>query len=367
MVLGELVLRPIPVVVAHRVAEYAEALGIKDHFVRVARRYAQGAYGLAWMDLARSGFVEHVREADGEEARAGVERSRRPTPTLRSESAVAGVRRASARLARLRGLGHVRQPGFALPGAPGGPPAYLAQHDFVHVLADYGTNLRGEVEVFALIGRADPDPQGFAWLATLVGLFETGYITTSGFFDRDLRDPVIQAPGHACPRCRRHPAGKLVCAAHDKDLFDFPYHDHAARPVDEVREMLGVPPKSAVALEAGSAPLSSPEGTPAPRSSRLRPARRRSRAATPSAVGLAARSPPERPGWSAPGSGARPAPPPAAAAPLPIPPSPAVHSSSTSALVGLLSPRAARTFRRARCSRDRTVPTLIRRVSATSS
>src|SRR6476620_5404805 len=66
MVLGELVLRPIPVAVAHRVAKYAEALGVKDDFVRVARRYAQGAYGLAWRDLQRSGFVEHVREADGD-------------------------------------------------------------------------------------------------------------------------------------------------------------------------------------------------------------------------------------------------------------------------------------------------------------
>ena len=59
MVLGELVLRPIPVVVAHRVATYAEALGVKDDFVRVARRYAQGAYGLAWMAgvLGKVGLV----------------------------------------------------------------------------------------------------------------------------------------------------------------------------------------------------------------------------------------------------------------------------------------------------------------------
>src|SRR3954453_21839013 len=70
LVLGELVLRPIPTVVAHRVAKYAEALGVEDDFVRVARRYAQGAYGLAWMDLARSGFVEHVQNADGESATA---------------------------------------------------------------------------------------------------------------------------------------------------------------------------------------------------------------------------------------------------------------------------------------------------------
>ena len=60
MVLGELVLRPLPAEVARRVATYADALGVDDQFVRVARRYAQGAYGLAWMDLRRSGFVEHV-------------------------------------------------------------------------------------------------------------------------------------------------------------------------------------------------------------------------------------------------------------------------------------------------------------------
>src|SRR4029077_4484476 len=58
MVLGELVLRPIPADVADRVEEYAIALGTDDDFVRVARRYAQGAFGLAWVDLRRSGFAD---------------------------------------------------------------------------------------------------------------------------------------------------------------------------------------------------------------------------------------------------------------------------------------------------------------------
>src|SRR5258708_25651448 len=58
MVLGELVLRPIPAEVADRVEEYAIALGTDDHFVRVARQYAQGAFELAWVDLRRSGFGE---------------------------------------------------------------------------------------------------------------------------------------------------------------------------------------------------------------------------------------------------------------------------------------------------------------------
>ncbi|MGH3042894.1 MAG: hypothetical protein ACRDNG_14365, partial [Gaiellaceae bacterium] len=72
MVLGELVLRPLPPEVALRVAKYAQALDIDDKFVRVARRYAQGAYGLAWMDLRRSGFTEHVRQADTEALRTSL-------------------------------------------------------------------------------------------------------------------------------------------------------------------------------------------------------------------------------------------------------------------------------------------------------
>ena len=36
MVFGELVLRPLPITVAHRVSKDADALGVKDEFVRVA-------------------------------------------------------------------------------------------------------------------------------------------------------------------------------------------------------------------------------------------------------------------------------------------------------------------------------------------
>ena len=37
------------------------------------------------------------------------------------------------------------------------------------------------------------------------------------------------------------------------DLFLFDYYAHAPRPVAEVREVLGIPPKSDRAIEGGSA------------------------------------------------------------------------------------------------------------------
>jgi hypothetical protein len=207
------------------------------------------------MDLQRSGFVEHVRDSADEE---------RPAPAAPAPFEPAQVDpELAARWSAFEQLPpgslgravwemyHERD--FALPGTPGGAPAYLAQHDFVHVIADYGTNLKGELEVFGFIGRADPDPKGFAWLATLIGLFETGYIADTGFFERDVRERNIQAPGmhqRIADSIRR---GKVVCERYDVDLFEVDYHGLAVRRVDEVRALLGVPPKSAGAIEGGSA------------------------------------------------------------------------------------------------------------------
>ncbi len=251
MVLAELMLRPIPVVVAHRVAMYAEALGVDDDFVRIARRYAQGAFGLAWTDLQRNGFVEHVREASSESAAPA-----QPFEAARLDPALAARWYAFAELPEGslgRGvLDMYEGRGFGIPGTAGGAPAYLAQHDFVHVVADYGTNLKGELEVFGLISRADPDPKGFAWLATLIGLFESGYISSAGFFDRDVRERHARAPGMHVRLADALRRGKTVCDRYGIDLFDVDYYELAPRPVEEVRDLLGMPPKSADAVEVGS-------------------------------------------------------------------------------------------------------------------
>ena len=150
--------------------------------------------------------------------------------------------------------------GFELPGSSGGAPAYLAQHDFVHVLADYGTNLKGELEVFGLIARADPDPKGFAWLATLIGLFETGYISSAGFFDRDVSERNIRAPGMHRRLADAIRRGKIVCDGYGIDLFEVDYDALSEQPVGEVRELLHIPPKSPAAIAGGSAGVFDLEG-----------------------------------------------------------------------------------------------------------
>lgn len=263
MVLGELVLRPLPPDVARRVAEYAAALGVHDQYVRVARRYAQGAFGLAWMDLHRSGFAEHWESARTDQLKSDVRGDHQLAlgevdPGLEArwsafEDLPAGT------LGRLVWEMYDGR-GFTLPGAPGGASAYLAQHDFVHVLADYGTNLDGEIEVFALIGRADPDPKGFAWLATLVGLFETGYIADAGFFTGDLRDRHLDSPEMHVRLADALRRGKEVCDAIGVDLLEVDYHDLAPLELAVARAEIGLPAKSPRAQRAGSPGVFDREG-----------------------------------------------------------------------------------------------------------
>ena len=198
MVLGELVLRPIPGDVAERVGVFAAALGVDDDFVEVARRYAQGAFGLAWVDLRRSGFAEHWDDDKLGSLHTAAQfddpfDATGPDPELEARWAAFGEL-PEGTLGRSVYEMYIGR-GFALPGNPNGASAFIAQHDFVHVLADYGTNLEGELETFALVGRADPDPKGFAWLATMVGLFETGYVHEQGFFKVDVRERHLQVAG----------------------------------------------------------------------------------------------------------------------------------------------------------------------------
>ena len=108
----------------------------------------------------------------------------------------------------------------------------------MHVLADYGTNLEGELETFALVGRADPDPKGFAWLATMIGLFETGYVHEQGFFQTDVRDHKLQGTGMGTRLADAVRRGKAVAEHFGTDLFRVDFHAFAARDLDDVRALL---------------------------------------------------------------------------------------------------------------------------------
>ena len=183
MVLAALVLRPIPPEVAASVADFSRELGIDDGLLRTVEQFANTQF--------------------------------------------------------------YRARGFAVPGDPGSAPPLLAQHDWVHVLADYGTTVEAELEVFALIARANDDPRGFSLLAMVVSLFETGYLE----HDAGLFDAFPDQLSHAGMTLR------IGDALRRGAWFRF-----ADQPLDEVRRRFAVGPKSANALAAGSASPWGPGG-----------------------------------------------------------------------------------------------------------
>lgn len=255
MVLGELVLTPLPRDVADRVSACADALAVDDDFVKVARRYAQNALGLAWMDLRRSGFLDHWSD-DGVVPLHTTSSMADPWDEPAADPELEARWRAFADLPPGT-LGHsvwemYRARGFLLPGSPGAASAYLAQHDFAHVLADYGTTMESELEVFAFVGRADPDPKGFAWLATMIGLFETGYIHAQGPFAVDVREHHLRTPGMSIRLPDALRRGKVVAEHYGRDLFSVDFHELVHLPVAEVRDRLHVPPKSDEVVAVGS-------------------------------------------------------------------------------------------------------------------
>lgn len=259
MVLCALVLRPLPEDVVARVEEFARELDVAEGMIGVARRFATGSLGLAAVDFERNGYTSEWHADDAAALHTSRELAAAWDQTI-DDPALA------ARWSALGGLPEgtlgrqvwalYRARGFCWPGAPGSAPPLLAQHDWVHVLADFGTTVESELEVFGFIARANDDMRAFSLLAMVVSLFETGYLRTgAGLFEYD--------PGHlsagAGVAVRLADAMRRGAWCTDRetgtDSIDFLAVDWftlADQPVEAVRERFGVRPKSEAAIAAGS-------------------------------------------------------------------------------------------------------------------
>lgn len=252
MILGALVLRPLPESVADQVDAFAAALSVGDGMLGVTHRYAHGSLGLAAFDFERNGYtagwsperqqVLHASRDLDDAWRAALDDPNLADRWRALEDLPAGT--LGRRIAEL-----YRARGFHYPGTPGSAPPLLAQHDWVHVVADYGTTVESELEVFAFIARANDDPRGFSLLAMVVSLFETGYLRTgAGLFEsfpgQLSREGVAVRVADAMRR------GALVHGSVDFLAVD--WFELADLPIEQVRERFGVVPKGDGAVAAGS-------------------------------------------------------------------------------------------------------------------
>ncbi|HEX2575312.1 MAG TPA: hypothetical protein VHK88_03125 [Aquihabitans sp.] len=252
MLLGALVLRPLPPEVAARVEAFARALAVDDGMLAVARRYAAGSLGLAAIDFDRNGYTADWAAADHRALHTSAELQGAWELAVADPDLVERWRALEDLPPGTLGRGvadFYRARGFGYPGGPGSAPPLLAQHDWVHVVADYGTKVESELEVFAFISRANDDPRAFSLLAMVVSLFETGYLRVgAGLFEASpgqlSREGVTARVADAMRR------GALVHGSVDFLAVD--WFALADRTVEEVREQFGIVEKSADAVAAGS-------------------------------------------------------------------------------------------------------------------
>ena len=263
MLLCALVLNPLPEEVVDRVDVYACELGVQNDMLRVAHRFASGSFGLALVDFQRSGYMETWDPMR--------------SPALHTSQALDDawqeVVRDEQLAKRWESLRHLPDGalgrevvkfydarGFVFPGRPGSAPPLLAQHDWVHVLAGYGSTVESEIEVFGFIARANDDPRAFSLLAQVVSLFETGYTASGmGLFQYDRGH--LSHRGVAVRLADALRRGALSAAANRSiDFLAVDWFEHAELPIDDVRDQLGIVAKDPRAIEAGSATPWEPGG-----------------------------------------------------------------------------------------------------------
>jgi len=251
MVALEIIDDPLPPEVSAQVAAYAEALDVDENMLVVAKDYSQGAMDVARDDYVRNSYpLEYYsRHADDGTLHRSL------GSTFGAQGADPALAAKWQELESCRSGSHGRTVwdfyqarGFSVPGTPGAVDPLLAQHDWVHCLADYGTSALGEIEVFSFIASSIPDPSGFTYLVVILGLFETGYVA--------LVPGVATAdPGHLSTPggpTRFADALRRGLAMNLDVMGGVDWFEYADTPIDDVRTKLGVVPKSADALAAGS-------------------------------------------------------------------------------------------------------------------
>ena len=257
MVTLEIVSEAVAPDVAARVETYAEALGIDEAMLDVARDYSKGAKDVAQADFMRNSYVldyytKHPNDGTLHRTVRGPDEHTSLDPALEAKWKTLETCRKGS-LGRTVWDFYQRR-GFAVPGSPGSVDPLLAQHDFVHCVADYGTSATGEIEVFSFIAGAIPDATGFSYLVVILGLFETGNVDA-------VRGVATASPGHL-----QLPGGteRLGDAIRRGVLLGtdvmggIDWFEHADEPIDDVRAKLRLVPKSPDALAAGSLSANDP-------------------------------------------------------------------------------------------------------------
>lgn len=245
MVTLELVLHPVPPVLAASVHRTAAALDVTEPMVAAARRFAHHQCALMYLDMQRNAEFTETTWAGIRHGRLlRLLRNKLAYEDLLPDPAIARRWRALEQCAdgtwgrAVADFYHEHR--FPYPGDRRGISEVGARHDWVHVLAGYPPTPEGEIDVFALIAAATPDPGGFTQFALTLGLFQNGAIRhVAGKRIAIARTDTLSdrgAPDRWADALRRG-------AACTQDVLKIDHFAWKDMHLDEARERVSLPPK----------------------------------------------------------------------------------------------------------------------------
>jgi hypothetical protein len=234
---------PDPAVTA-TVETFAEAIGVATPELKHLRQLTEQDLLLFKLDFLRHGHIADImRDQREQKGLLGLAKGVLGMRGVMEDKALAAKYGAWERLAPDT-LGHAlfryyRRNGFGLPGEKGGFPEAGIYHDFSHVLADYDTDMPGEVEVASFTaGYKKRRPFYVMMFAILI--FSTGINMrpTAG----PTRTGILGDPGMAARMFTALERGGKVGI----DLSDkWDYWPYVDLPIVEARRRLGIPEKIA--------------------------------------------------------------------------------------------------------------------------
>ncbi len=244
----EVLCNPVPEPMEASVRSWASALGVDDPALMFLRDLVVSEMAKAQQDFYRLNWIGDLDRKQPEFA---------TLVARQGESAYAvTVEKDSALLKRWHGLGDCPEGslgrrlfefyqtrGFLMPGEPGGANVAVAQHDWVHVLADYGTTPLGEIEVVSFQASCSRSPGATLGLIGALGLFESGAFTAS-LIAGSHPGEALSLPGGIERMSEAMQRGRAC----NTDLLNFDLFTKADGPIDRVRGEFGIPPKSARVL-----------------------------------------------------------------------------------------------------------------------
>jgi hypothetical protein len=242
----EILCNPVPADMEETVARWAKALGVEERALVYLRDLARGEVGksigdfyrLNWigdLDRRQPGFKALLAHA-GEEAYA-LTVEEYPQQAARWTALAACPTRSIGR--HLFEFYQAR--GFKFPGQVGAANEAVAHHDWIHLLADYGTTPLGEIEVVSFQTTCTRTPGAVLGLLGTLALFESGAMA-AGLITKAYPHEGLSRPGGIERMAEAIARGK---ACNTDLLLDVDFFPIAHEPLEELRLRFGIPPKSA--------------------------------------------------------------------------------------------------------------------------